>query len=108
MSSPTDVPWYVQEQDIGGGMTRFQVATEPPDGERYGWCVCTVHDFPEEEARRLAHLLRAAPKMQEALAEMLGAAEVDALDSESNVWRSAMIAAREALEASEPQQEVTP
>lgn len=108
VTHPTDVPWHVQEDIREEAPLRFRVVTDAPDGERYGWLVCTLADFPDPAGRQLAYLIRAAPRMQRALAELLGAAEADGMDLESNVWRSAMINAREALELTEPQEEATP
>jgi hypothetical protein len=45
-----------------------------------------------------AHLVAAAPDLLAALCEMLGAAETDLLDDKSNVWRSAMNDARNAID----------
>jgi hypothetical protein len=42
-------------------------------------------------------LIAAAPDLLVVLCEMLGAAETDALDDKSNVWRSAMNDARAAI-----------
>jgi len=42
-------------------------------------------------------LLAQRNELAAVLATMLGAAEIDCLDDKSNVWRSAMIDARDAL-----------
>lgn len=57
---------------------------------------CAIYLGPDiEEAN--ARLIAAAPELLAALCEMLGAADVDCLDDNSNVWRSAMIDARAAI-----------
>jgi hypothetical protein len=50
-----------------------------------------------EVAAANARLIAAAPDLLAVVATMLGAAEADALDDKSNVWRSAMLDARAAL-----------
>lgn len=47
--------------------------------------------------RDAVRAVNAHDKLVEVVATMLGAAEVDALDDKSNVWRSAMVDARAAL-----------
>jgi len=64
---------------------------------------------PEANMAAAAYLRSLAFRLDEgaeqdlaaALATMLGAAETDALDSQSNVWRSAMLDARAALDKAE-------
>ncbi len=46
-------------------------------------------------------MLNSAPKLLKALATMLGISEADCLDDKSNVWRSAMINAQQAINEAE-------
>lgn len=58
------------------------------------WALLNNND-PECKAN--AHLISAAPDLLAAVAHMLGAAESDNMDDNSNVWRSYMIDARAAI-----------
>jgi len=49
------------------------------------------------EADANARLIAAAPDLLALVCEMLNIAEIDGMDENSNVWRSAMISARAAI-----------
>lgn len=63
-----------------------------------GQLIATTSASATEEQ---ANMLAAAPALLKCLCEMLGAAEVDALDDKSNVWRSLMLNAQTAIDFAE-------
>jgi hypothetical protein len=89
----TPGPWaYEQRAEMGDA----QWVVYDPDSDN-GDILAVVDADPEQSAEANARLIAAAPDLLAVVATMLGAAEADALDDKSNVWRSAMLDARAAL-----------
>jgi hypothetical protein len=85
----TDRYWYDQWAIKGPNKSHSPVAMVRVEGLGSG---------PSKAVRKAnAILIAAAPDLLAVVCEMLGAAETDLLDDKSNVWRSAMISAREAI-----------
>lgn len=87
--SPSPSPWTTYTPGIPcGNKDRWIV-----DGK--GRTIAVV--WYDKNTPANARLIAAAPDLLAVVCEMLGAAETDLLDDKSNVWRSAMISARAAI-----------
>ena len=88
MSAHTPGPWRVTGPNVRAGDALVAIVTNHWADE----------PTPDDEKASTARLIAAAPELLAALSAMLGAAELDALDDTSNVWRSLMLDAHAAIQ----------
>jgi hypothetical protein len=108
MSKHTQGPWKVKFRESKGETRGYtdkywhdQWVIKGPDNKHSPVALVRVEGLglgPSKAVRKAnATLIAAAPDLLAVLCEMLGAAETDLLDDKSNVWRSAMNDARQAI-----------
>jgi hypothetical protein len=108
MSKHTQGPWKVKFQESRRGTSHYtdkywhdQWVIKGPDNKHSPVAMVRVAGYgmgPSMAVRKAnATLIAAASDLLAVLCEMLGAAETDLLDDKSNVWRSAMNDARQAI-----------
>lgn len=95
MSGHTPGPWVVKATMVGAAASVKIIGKRGGDLSDQD-VVCMVPQTNDEQFAN-GQLILAAPDLLAVVCEMLGAAETDALDDKSNVWRSAMIEARAAI-----------